>query len=248
MPKFNIPDLTVLMSVRLDSIDRLENILAVTKYIVSNFEIKIHVLECAHTNNGILKRLLDRKIEYFFFESNDPILYRTRLINRMIENVKTHYISNWDSDAIVPIGQFIEAIKLLQNNEASFVYPYERLCLDTTYILRGLFFDERKSLVLEENKNKMREIYMPDPVGGIFLANLEKYKESGCENEDFYGWGMEDGERYYRWINLGYKVKRVTGPLFHLSHIRGINSNFHNGDQKFFKEKEVMLLKRKGLT
>lgn len=247
MAKYKIPDLTVLISVRLDSIDRLENILAVTKYIISNFEIKINVLECASYNNGILKKLLDRKIEYSFLESNDPLLYRTRLINQMANNVKTPYLSNWDADAIVPIDQFFNALKLLRNNEASFVYPYERQSLDTTFILRRLFFDKKKSSVLEQNIKKMREMYMPDPVGGIFLANHEKYIESGCENENFYGWGMEDGERYYRWINLGYKIKRIPGPLFHLSHNRGINSNFHNADQKFFKEKEVLLLKRKGL-
>jgi predicted glycosyltransferase involved in capsule biosynthesis len=98
---------------------------------------------------------------------------------------------------------------------------------------------------LEQNVKKMKEMYPPNPLGGAFLANLKAYKESGLENENFYGWGLEDGERYYRWENLGYKIQRVPGPLFHLSHGRGINSTFHNGDQQLLKRKEIIGIRRK---
>lgn len=242
--KINISDLTAIICVRLDSLDRLENTLSVTHYLISNFNLKVKVLESAAYNNGIIKKLLDRKIQYSFFEDNDPILFRTKLINRMVKNVKTPFVSVWDADAIIPVNQIIRAVELLRNNEADFVYPYEELFLDTTYILRKLFFEEKTSLVLEKNIKKMKKMFTPEPVGGIFLANLTKYKESGYENENFYGWGMEDGERFYRWTNMGYKIKRISGPLFHLSHFRSLNSDFYNTDQKFFKEKEVLLLRR----
>ena len=46
------------------------------------------------------------------------------------------------------------------------------------------------------------------------------------ENEKFYGWGPEDGERLKRWKILEMRLMRVKGPMFHLFHPRGINSMF----------------------
>lgn len=127
----------------------------------------------------------------------------------------------------------------MRSGDADFVYPYEKQFLDTSAVFRKLYVQERKIEILEQNTKKMKEMYPPNPVGGGFLANLKAYKEVGIENENFYGWGLEDGERYYRWENLGYKVKRVPGVMFHLSHTRGLNSGFHNADQVYIKNKEI---------
>lgn len=76
------------------------------------------------------------------------------------------------------------------------------------------------------------------------MVNMESYKNAGMENEDFYGWGLEDGERFYRMYSLGYKIRRVQGPLFHLTHSRGINSMFQNPDQVLIKRKATLKMKR----
>jgi predicted glycosyltransferase involved in capsule biosynthesis len=245
-PDFTNVALTFL--VKLDTIDRLENVLAVTKFLISNLESEIMVLECSPFNNGVLEKLLDQTVQYKFQEDHDPILHRTKYLNQMIRSVKTPYVAVWDTDVIMPIHQIEKAIELLQNGDADFVYPYEKQFLDTSPILRKLFLETGNIDVLEQNAKKMKEMYVPNPVGGAFLANVKAYKESGLENEDFYGWGMEDGERYHRWENMGYKIKRVPGPLFHLSHGRGINSVFHNADQQFYKRKEVLSTRRNKIS
>jgi hypothetical protein len=239
-----LEELTFLIIVRLDSIERLENILSVTKFLSSNFKSNIAVAEYSAYNNGLLTKLLAKKIRYSFHEDPDPILYRTKFLNQMTQSVETPFVTVWDSDIIVPPNQIIKAMELLQKKEADFVYPYEKEFLDTTPILRKLFIKEGRIAILERNAKKMIKMYLPNPAGGAFFASLSAYKNSGLENEEFYGWGMEDAERLYRWKNLGYRIKRVPGPLFHLSHGRGINSWFHNADQKFFKRKEVMNLRR----
>ena len=243
--KQNLMDVTFLFLVRLDTIDRLENILASTQFISSNFETNIRVSEYSSCNNGLLEKLLDKNIRYSFQEDHDPILFRTKFINQMTRSVETPFVAVWDADVIMSVGQVVMAVELLRNNEADFVYPYEKQALDTSLILRRLYLLDRKIQVLEQNVKKMKEMYSPNPLGGAFLANLKAYKESGLENENFYGWGLEDGERYYRWENLGYKIQRVPGPLFHLSHGRGINSTFHNGDQQLLKRKEIIGIRRK---
>ena len=240
----NLTDLTFLILVRLDSIVRLENTLEITQFLSSNFETNIWVSEYSSYNNGLLERILDKNIRYTFNEDHDPILYRTKYLNQMIEAVDKPLVAIWDTDVIVPIDQILMAVELLRNGEADFVYPYESHFFDTTPILRKLYLQYKEIEILEQNKKKMKEMYSPNPVGGAFLADLNAYKESGLENESFYGWGLEDGERYSRWMNMGYRIQRVTGPLFHLSHDRGINSGFHNDDQYLLKKREIKSVKR----
>lgn len=62
------------------------------------------------------------------------------------------------------------------------------------------------------------------------------------ENEKFYGWGRENGERINRWKILEYRYVRVPGPFFHLTHERGLNSRFHSSKQDDIKASEVFRL------
>lgn len=240
----NLLDLTFLVLCKQDTLERLENVILVTQWLAENFRTNTKVLECTPHNNRLLEKTLNKTIQYDLQEDHDPILHRTKYLNQMVRSVETPYVAIWDTDVIVPIHQIVKAVELLQSGDADFVYPYEKQFLDTSPILRKLFLKTGNIDVLEQNTKKMKEMYLPNPVGGAFLANVKAYKESGMENEDFYGWGMEDGERYHRWENLGYKIKRVPGPLFHLSHGRGINSVFHNADQQFYKRKEVLATRR----
>jgi predicted glycosyltransferase involved in capsule biosynthesis len=240
----NISDNTFLFPVRLDTIERLENTLAATQFLVSSFETNIMVSEYSAYNNGLLERLLEKSIQYVFHEDHDLILFRTKFLNEMTHSVTTPFVAIWDTDVIVPKNQVFKAMEMLRNGVADFVYPYESYFFDTTPLLRKLYFEGMDINVLEQNTKKMKAMYSPNPVGGAFMANRQAYVYSGLENENFYGWGLEDGERYYRWLNQGYRVKRVHGPLFHLSHGRGINSTYGNPDQQLVKRKEVIRVKR----
>ena len=80
-------------------------------------------------------------------------------------------------------------------------------------------------------------LYPPNPVGGAFFANREAYIKSGIEREQFYGWGMEDGERFSRWTIQQQTMDRVDGPLFHLSHARGVNSSISSMDSRIVKQR-----------
>jgi len=159
--KINLPDLTFFILYRQDTIERVENILLATQYLIKNFKTNIEVLQCDLFNNGILKKLLDKTVKFRFTEDNDPILFRTNYINRMIENCHTPNIAIWDADVIAPVLQIILAVELLRKGEADFVYPYNRQFLDTTPILRKLFLKERKVEILEQNVLEMKHILEP---------------------------------------------------------------------------------------
>lgn len=223
--KFDLKDITFLILIRLDSIERLENILIITQFLVTNFDTNIDVLECSPYNNGMLEKLLDKEVKYSFLKDRDPILFRTKFINQMAKRAKTPYISVWDADVLFPVNQITGAVELLRKDEADFVIPYEKQALEISGSLRMLYIQENDINTLLDNAMLMKEIYAPNPMGGAFFCSLKLFYEAGMENEKFYGWGMEDCERHYRWKRSGYRIKRETGPLFHLTHPRGANSN-----------------------
>lgn len=235
----DLKDVTFLIPIRLDSINRMENLLMAIDHLTSQFETNIHILEADGYNNGLLRKLLPETINHTFIEDYDPIFHRTHYINRMVKNCPSPFMAVWDSDVLSPPAQIIEAVDWLRRGEADFVRPYDNKFLDTSMIIRELYFRTRNILILQKHQGKMTPLYPPFPVGGGFFANLEKYKESGLENERFYGWGIEDGERVNRWNILGYNYKNTSGVMYHLSHPRGKNSQFHCPQQMDVKNAEL---------
>jgi len=238
--KLDLTDVTFLIPVRLDSTTRIENLLMVLDFLHYNFNTNIHILEASSYCNNILLKLLHEKISYDFVEDYDPIFHRTKYINLMVKDCNSPFVAVWDADVIVPIEQIITSVQWLRKKNTDFVSPYKNKFLDTTYILRELYLKTRDIQMLLRNENKMTAMYTPNPVGGVFFVNRTKYIKAGMENEYFYGWGREDGDRINRWVILGFIYKRVDGPLFHFTHDRGINSSFHSPEQDNIKYAEII--------
>lgn len=228
MKKEDLSDVTFLIPIRIDSVIRLENLLAVVSYINRNFITEIHVLEAAPYDNGITKRLIPNNVNLLFVEDDDIIFHRTHYINYMCSSVKTKIVAVWDADVIIPRQQIIDTIIALRNNMCDFSYPYNGLFLNTGMILRNYFINNQKINFLKSHVHLMNVLYGKNSVGGAFFIIYEKYKDVGLENELFYGWGFEDFERVVRFNNYGLKMHRSNGPLFHLSHPRDINGNHSN--------------------
>ena len=60
--KTDLTDVTFLIPLRIDSIDRLENLLEVISFIDKHFDTNIHLLESSEFNNHILPRLLPANV------------------------------------------------------------------------------------------------------------------------------------------------------------------------------------------
>lgn len=230
--KMDMTDLTVLIPVRVDSLVRLENLLAVVRYLQDHFLVHIKVLEADSFNAQVLERLLPADVDYTFVFDDDPVFYRTLYINRMVVEIRTKYLAVWDADVVFPIGQVSSAMELLRLGEVDFVYPYDGIFLDTSVIIRQMFLETGDLDMLETLRQYMHAPYGTDMRGGAFLVNREAYVKSGMENENFYGWGPEDWERIERWKNLGYRIKAVKGALFHLTHPRDMNGRHNSEEQR----------------
>lgn len=232
--KTDLSDFTFLFAVKVDCIERVENLLLVINYLQNFFDTSIAVLESAKYNNGIVQSILTN-IDYTFVQDFDPIFYRTKYINMLARKSGTPFTAVWDSDVLVDPKQISKSATLLRNGLADFVFPYSDCFYDTTAIIRELFIKYKNIELLKMHKDKMTLMYPPVPVGGCFIVNTEKYISAGMENTKFYGWGREDGERLVRMQILGMVCKRIKGFLYHLHHPRGFNSNFYSqsdGDKK----------------
>ena len=222
--------------------ERLENVLCVTRFLLRELDTQVLLWECASYSNGVLKRLLPRdgNLHYEFHEDRDPVLHRTRWLNRMYRAAQTPWVATWDVDVIAEPRQIVASVEALRNGECDFVYPYRKYFLEASPILRELFLRRTDFRILRRNRQKMKRLYFPDPVGGAFFFRKAAYEEAGYENEEYYNWGMEDGERYTRWKKMGYRVKRIDAPLYHLTHPRGLNST----DIHLPKEEDLYRLKQ----
>ena len=239
--RYDLRDLSVLIPVRIDSLVRLENILAVVKYLDKYYQTNIYVLEADRFNNGILQRQLSPSVQYKFVKDCDPVFYRTKYINQMTENVKTDYLAVWDADIVFPPNQIHETMDKLRFGKCAFCYPYKGEFLDTSKLIREQFLETVDIRLLEELKDLMLAPYGPNMRGGVFFANTKKYCKNGMENLKFYGWGPEDWERYERWMNLGERIGYIKGCLFHLSHPRDMNGTHNSNQQKMYSHYQRFL-------
>jgi len=242
--KINLEDLTFLFPLKPDSIIRIENLSATTNYILRNFKTNISVLEVANYYNGFLRKLLNRTINYSFLESKDPIFHRTYYRNLISKSVKTPFLAVWDADVIVDKHLITDAMGKLRTGEADMAYPYNGKFYDTSEIIRSLFIRKKQIQILHKYRDYMSLIYGENHKGGAFIAHTEKYKQTGMENEKFYGWGPEDYERYERWINLGFTVYHAPGCMYHLSHPRDLNGSYNSNRQNEITNSELIRSKK----
>ncbi len=75
-------DLTVLIPVRVDSLVRLENVLAVIRYLYRYFDVNLMVLEADRYDKGILRSLLPQDVAYIFVPDTDPVFIVRSILTR----------------------------------------------------------------------------------------------------------------------------------------------------------------------
>ena len=229
--KVDLEDTTFIILIRIDSIERLENIISVTSCLCKYFNTNIFVLEADRWNNGILKSLLNKKIFYQFVEDKDNVLYKTKYYNQMVLSVETPFISIWDADIVIDRNNIEKAITLMRNNTDA-VYPYNGICLDVPEVIKLIYLKNKDIRFLKKHTNKMMKLHERPLVGGAVFLNREKFIKIGLDNEIHYGWGNEDFDRYYRMLSQNYVITKLSGVLFHLTHPREINSKYRSAFQK----------------
>ncbi|WP_353720125.1 galactosyltransferase-related protein [Dyadobacter sp. 676] len=230
--KTNLKDVTFIIPVRVDSLERLENLKCVTTYLLGYFDTNIIVMEADSENNGLLREILPTEVEVIFEKDNNRTFHRTKYLNFLTLQTTTPYIAIWDADVVVYHHQLLSAVESLRAGAYDFIYPYDGRYMETGVTFRRIFLSNHDLKPLEENADRMVAPYTKLACGGGFVAKKEAYVEAGMENENFTGWGPEDAERLRRWQGLEMRVGRVKGYMFHLFHPRGENSTFESAEKR----------------
>ena len=245
--RFDLQKCTFIIPLRIETADRMRNILTTLIYLTRNFDTKVIVKEVDKESVyerevlPLLKQALEPEmlscIHHIFEKSEDFTFHRTKILNDMLWMVDTPVVCNYDSDIILPIESYINATNMISKGwvhpdveggePVKVVYPYGF----GTYQLQCHVDDDHVTDFINSGFNfeafngRLRE--WDAKYGFCQFFDTEEYKKLGGENENFIAYGYEDDERYYR-FNLLSSVARITEQVFHLEHGRTKNSWFNN--------------------
>jgi hypothetical protein len=234
--KHNLKDATFIIPIRIESSDRLRNIITSLCFLVANFDTNIIVKE-VDKESVFLKEALPQieefcgdvsSIKHIFEYSNDPAFHRQRVLNDMIMVTTTKVIVNYDCDIILPINSYRAAYNLIIEDVSDLVYPYgqgefQKRIFANNSLVSDFLNNEFDLKILETKALNYYSMY-----GFCQFFNRAVYIEGGLENENFVAYAPEDVERYFRFLTLGYRVHRINGLVYHLEHSRSENSWFNN--------------------
>ena len=236
--RINLLEATFIIPVRIESPDRLRNVVTTTAFLMENFDTNIIIKEVdaepvfQRDAIPLLEEILDFNIwetnfNYIYEKSDDPLFHRQRILNEMIMEADTHIVVNYDCDAILPKESYELAYKGIMDGIYDVVYPYG----SGMYQKQVKATDVTVSSFLETGDYEFLDAVSTESTSDFGWAQFFKrssYIQGGMENENFKAYAPEDKERYYRFNMLGYSVGRIENYVYHLEHARGENSWFNN--------------------
>ena len=241
-------DLTFLIPARIETEDRLRNIISSVTYLLRNVPAKVIVKEVSNRSLFKFRALPEIKkyanvdnLTHIFEENHEPLFCKSKVLNDLIIASDTKVVANYDADCILPISSYHEAYSLINDGHADVVYPYQsgiyQWCADYDMQIYNEFINKLDVSVLDKKKRLSNST-----IGWTQFVNRQKYIDSFMMNENFVSWGCEDDEFYYRMSVLGNRIKRVNDYVYHLEHSRTNNSwfsnpNFNNNYQLWHKIK-----------
>jgi len=232
--KIDLKQATFIIPIRIESEDRLRNVITSIAFLLNNFDTNIIVKEVDKTSvfaEQVLPQLESffgvAKVKHIFEESDESLFHRQRVLNEMIMEADTEIVVNYDCDVILPIESYTLAYNGIMDGVYDVVYPYG----NGMYQRQVNAEDSVVSNFLDGNDygalNRVATEHSSD-YGWAQFFRRKCYIDGGMENENFRAYAPEDKERYYRFTTLGYKVGRIDNVVYHLEHARGENSWFSN--------------------
>ena len=227
---------TFIIPVRIESEDRIRNIITVLCYLLDNFDAKVILKEVDQEpifEEELLPQITEyvgdsiKNLTHVFEQSDDPVFYRMQILNEMIDMADTPVIANYDGDVLFKPETYVNSVKMIEDGY-DIVYPYgfgqyqKQVFADDELVSEFLSNDCDFSIL--DSKSKMYDAQY----GHVQFLKRKSYIEAGMENENFRGSSPEDKERHYRFEKMGYKIGRIDDQVYHLEHSRGRNSWPHS--------------------
>jgi len=229
-------DLTFLLPCRIESEDRLRNVVTSVTYLLKNFpDSKVIIKEVDTRSNfkfralPVINKYTDTKnLTHIFEESDEKFFHKTRILNDLALASKTSIIYNYDVDVVVPIESIVSAYMTIQIGQHDAVYPFGcgvyQWAVNYSENLLFKFLDSNFDLNVL-NSDRFR---VASSIGWGQMLKKQTELDVGMWNENFVSWGAEDCEFYFRLNSFGKKVGRIYDDIYHFEHGRTFNSHYHN--------------------
>lgn len=152
------------------------------------------------------------------------LFHFTKLVNKMVKNATTPFVTILGCDNIVNQHQIVRAFEMLEMGICKVCYPFSKPTTDLPEEFKHMLqFHEYDIPKLDKY---LVYQYASGAVmfGNCIIYERQLFMDVGGYNEDFVSWGSEDTEMYYRCFNLGVPMARVDGFVCHLAHPRAVNS------------------------
>ena len=191
-------DLTFLIPTRIETEDRLRNIISSVSYLLRHVPAKVIVKEVSGRNTFLHRALPEiRKyadtdnLTHIYEENNDPLFCKSKVLNDLIVASDTSIVANYDADCILPKESYRKAYEMILHQEADVVYPYGCGIYQWKAEFNMEIYDEfvkswNGTSVLDKNKTLSNS-----PIGWTQFIRRENYINSYMMNENFVSWGCE---------------------------------------------------------
>ena len=228
----DLKNCTFIIPIRIESEDRMRNVVTVLAYLLKNFDTKVILKEVdveSVYEDQVLPQIEDflgdniNNLTHVFEKSDDPVFYRMKILNEMIDMADTMVIANYDCDVLFKKETYVESVNMIMDG-FDLVYPYgfgnyqKQVFIDADGVSE--FINEDFDFEVLDKKSRMYDAQY----GHVQFVNRKSYILAGMENENFRGSSPEDKERFYRFDKMGYSVGRIDDIVYHLEHSRGANS------------------------
>ena len=231
--KKDLLNTTFIIPLRIESDDRLRNIITVVCFLLDTFNTNVIIKEVdtqsVFEESALpqIKEFFDGDIEgltHIFEKSDKKVFYRMEILNQMISMCKTDIVVNYDCDVLMKPETYIESCRMIVEDNYDVVYPYgfgawqKQIFADDELVSEFLSNDCDFSILEQKHVENLSQY------GHVQFLKRSSYIEGGMENENFKGSSPEDKERHHRFTTLGYNVGRLDHWIYHLEHSRGSNS------------------------
>ena len=230
--------LSFLMPCRIESPDRLRNVISSVGYLAKNFpDCKIIIQEVDKQSvfrEKVIPHLTNlfgkypENISHRFEESKEAFFHKTRILNDLLLAADTDIVFNYDVDVVYPLSSYSTAYNMITKNGYDAVYTfgcgiYQWAVQYNDVVFRDFLKSGLDTSVLDSNSR-----LSPSVMGWGQMIKRQVQIDAGLWNENFISWGAEDCEFHYRIPALGYKVGRINDFVYHLDHSRTFNSHYNN--------------------
>ena len=128
----DLKEATFIIPIRIESPDRLRNVITTVAFLQENFDTNIIIKEVdsesifARDAFPILQDICEVSLDFkhIFVQSYDPLFHRQKVLNEMIMESNTEIVVNYDCDAILPTESYKIAYDSIMNGTYDVVYPY----------------------------------------------------------------------------------------------------------------------------